>query len=166
MTLDKIMHTLRQWKFDQYCKELGFKNRVFYQYVEYRKLENINLINFRILGSNFKTQVKELITQKHESDLTRGIKPNMKTHNLIIFDNLDNIHTHIYIAFQRYGALKWILKYLNYFNCHYKPTRVIITQKWQPSLSPNKKTTKIHTLCYPHNWNSSGSIQNKVTKIF
>ena len=84
MTLDKIMHTLRQWKFDQYCKELGFKNRVFYQYVEYRKLENINLINFRILGSNFKTQIKELITQKHESDLTRGIKPNMKTHNLII----------------------------------------------------------------------------------
>ena len=87
------------------------------------------MINFRILGSNFKTQIKELITQKHESDLTRGIKPNMKTHNLIIFDNLDNIHTHIYIAFQRYGALKWILKYLNYFNCDYKPTRVIITQK-------------------------------------
>ena len=89
----------------------------------------MNLINFRILGSNVKHQVKESITQKHESDLTSKIKPNMKTHYLIIFDNLDNVHTCIYIAFPRYGALKWILKYSNYFNCDYKPTRVIINQK-------------------------------------
>ena len=61
----------------------------------------MNLINFRILGSNVKHQVKESITQKYESDLTSKIKPNMKTHYLIIFDNLDNVHTCIYIAFPR-----------------------------------------------------------------